>query len=374
MKNSIDLIIKLLVKLVVLLFVIFISFVGYVIVFSRQNNIEIDDTISYIKEIGTVISNKTNTISKDSVNILLPDTNANNTQISSKTLNSFYYDQLDDIAKTVYSSLDDNLDNLKNDNFNIDFDTKFNSILNSSDGQEKVEKAFQSALDAFIYDHPELFYLDLTKMSLHIKSSSIATKTTYRVSLVPNNVTSYLSSSFTSKTDVENAINKVQNEKTNIVNSISKESSNYDKALKVHDYLVKNLEYETSLQEENNRNIYGALIEKNVVCEGYAKAFKYLMDELNIECILVSGTATNSSGHSEAHMWNYIKLNDNWYGVDVTWDDPVIIGNTSSKNIIRHNYFCKGKSTFGKTHIPNGQISDTGIRFSIPELSETNYK
>ena len=49
MKNSIDLIIKLLVKLVVLLFVIFISFVGYVIVFSRQNNIEIDDTISYIK-------------------------------------------------------------------------------------------------------------------------------------------------------------------------------------------------------------------------------------------------------------------------------------------------------------------------------------
>ena len=223
MKNSIDLIIKLLVKLVVLLFVIFISFVGYVIVFSRQNNIEIDDTISYIKEIGTVISNKTNTISKDSVNILLPDTNANNTQISSKTLNSFYYDQLDDIAKTVYSSLDDNLDNLKNDNFNIDFDTKFNSILNSSDGQEKVEKAFQSALDAFIYDHPELFYLDLTKMSLHIKSSSIATKTTYRVSLVSNNVISYPSSSFTSKTDVENAINKVQNEKTNIVNSISKE-------------------------------------------------------------------------------------------------------------------------------------------------------
>lgn len=374
MKNSIDLIIKLLVKLVVLLFVIFISFVGYVIVFSRQNNIEIDDTISYIKEIGTVISNKTNTISKDSVNILLPDTNANNTQISSKTLNSFYYDQLDDIAKTVYSSLDDNLDNLKNDNFNIDFDTKFNSILNSSDGQEKVEKAFQSALDAFIYDHPELFYLDLTKMSLHIKSSSIATKTTYRVSLVSNNVTSYPSSSFTSKTDVENAINKVQNEKTNIVNSISKESSNYDKALKVHDYLVKNLEYETSLQEENNRNIYGALIEKNVVCEGYAKAFKYLMDELNIECILVSGTATNSSGHSEAHMWNYIKLNGNWYGVDVTWDDPVIIGNTSSKNIIRHNYFCKGKSTFGKTHIPSGQISDTGMKFSIPELSETNYK
>ena len=190
MKNSIDLIIKLLVKLVVLLFVIFVSFVVYVIVFSKQNNIEIDDTISYIKEIGTIIPNKTNTISKDSINILLPDTNTNSTQTATKTLRSFYYDQLDDIAKAVYSSLDNNLDNLKNENFNIDFDTKFNSILNSSDGQEKVEEAFQSALDAFFYDHPELFYLDITKMSLLIKSSSIASKTTYRASLVPSNASS----------------------------------------------------------------------------------------------------------------------------------------------------------------------------------------
>ena len=223
MKNSIDLIIKLLVKLVVLLFVIFVSFVVYVIVFSKQNNIEIDDTISYIKEIGTIIPNKTNTISKDSINILLPDTNTNSTQTATKTLRSFYYDQLDDIAKAVYSSLDNNLDNLKNENFNIDFDTKFNSILNSSDGQEKVEEAFQSALDAFFYDHPELFYLDITKMSLLIKSSSIASKTTYRVSLVPSNASlSFILNSFMSKADVESAINKVQNEKINIINTQQK--------------------------------------------------------------------------------------------------------------------------------------------------------
>lgn len=377
MKNGIDLIIKLLVKLVILLFAVFIAFVSYVIVFSKQNNIEIDDTISYIKEIGTSITDKTNTVSKESINILLPESNTNNSntnQIANKTLNYFYYNQLDDVAKNIYSSLDNNLDNLKNENFNIDFDTKFNSILNSTGGQEKIEKAFQSALDAFFYDHPDLFYLDLTKISLLIKSSSIASKTTYRVSIVPNNTSSYLSDSFKSNSDVENAINKVKTEKINIINSISKEASDYEKALKVHDYLVKNLEYESSLQEENNRNIYGALIEKKVVCEGYAKSFKYLMDELNIECIIVSGTATNSSGISEAHMWNYIKLNDKWYGVDVTWDDPIIIGNTNSKNIIRHNYFCKGQSVFEKTHIANGQISDTGMKFSIPELSQTNYK
>lgn len=84
-------------------------------------------------------------------------------------------------------------------------------------------------------------------MSLLIKSSSIASKTTYRVSIVPNNTSSYLSDSFKSNSDVENAISKVQTEKASIINSISKEASDYEKALKVHDYLVKNLEYESSL-------------------------------------------------------------------------------------------------------------------------------
>lgn len=141
MKNGIDLIIKLLVKLVILLFAVFIAFVSYVIVFSKQNNIEIDDTISYIKEIGTSITDKTNTVSKESINILLPESNTNNSntnQIANKTLNYFYYNQLDDVAKNIYSSLNNNLDNLKNENFNIDFDTKFNSILNSTGGQEKI--------------------------------------------------------------------------------------------------------------------------------------------------------------------------------------------------------------------------------------------
>ena len=86
-------------------------------------------------------------------------------------------------------------------------------------------------------------------------------------------------------------------------------------------------------------------------CEGYEKSFKYILDSLNIENILVSGTATNSSGEIESHMWNYIKLNNNWYGVDVTWDDPIIIGGFS-KNNLRHDYFLKGYTTFNKSHIP----------------------
>jgi len=137
--------------------------------------------------------------------------------------------------------------------------------------------------------------------------------------------------------------------------------------------LVNSLEYGTSLTKSNIHNIYGALVEREVVCEGYAKAFKYILDSLDIECILVSGNATNSSNQTELHMWNYVKINDFWYGVDVTWDDPIIIGQ-SILQYTRHNYLLKGYRTFINSHVPSGKISNTGMFFTLPILSDTNYK
>ena len=136
--------------------------------------------------------------------------------------------------------------------------------------------------------------------------------------------------------------------------------------------VVNSLEYDQSYANPNRRNIYGALVSKSVVCEGYAKAFKYILDSLEIECILVSGTAKNSSNKLDDHMWNYIKLNNHWYGVDVTWDDPIIIGGSTNK-IIR-DYFCKGYSVFDKTHFTQSKLSENGKSFLLPVLSYKNYK
>ena len=60
----------------------------------------------------------------------------------------------------------------------------------------------------------------------------------------------------------------------------------------------------------------------NVVCEGYAKAFKYLCDhtvfDSSIECILAGGDLVIGS-HSDPHMWNVLKMDDGKnYLVDVT--------------------------------------------------------
>ena len=70
-----------------------------------------------------------------------------------------------------------------------------------------------------------------------------------------------------------------------------------DKIKKVHDYLIDNLEYDSTFENDNIYNMYGALVNELTVCEGYAKAFKSIMDELKIPCVVVCGYADNIVGN-----------------------------------------------------------------------------
>ena len=142
----------------------------------------------------------------------------------------------------------------------------------------------------------------------------------------------------------------------------------------VHDYLINTIEYETTISKNNIYNIYGALVQNESVCEGYAKAFKYLLDELQIPCVMVIGQATNSKGETENHAWNYVQINGNWYAVDTTWDDPVIIGNGIIGNDVKYKYFLKGQNEFYKDHTPRFQFTDNGRQYTYPQLSVYDYR
>ena len=375
MKNLISFIIKTIIYLITFTFIVSVTFLICTIIFSHKNNISVEDTLTHFESIGREIITP-NSKDKDSLNIISA-TDDNNTSdyaitTSSSNVQKYYYYQLDTIAKTIYDELENNIDNLKKENYVINFNTQFNDLLHDSLGQYKLNKAFQSALDSFFYDHPEVFYIDLTKISLIITSTSLGPHITYTVKLEPKDGQNYLLDTFSSEKDVIKAISKVENIKNNLINQLTSDND-YNKVLKIHNTLINSIEYDSDSNKNTSHNIYGTLVNKKAVCEGYAKAFKYLLDSLNIESILVSGTGTNSSGDSESHMWNYVKLNENWYGVDVTWDDPVIIGGTS-KNNIRYDFFLKGKSTFLKSHSASGKISDIGILFKLPSLSTKNYK
>lgn len=64
------------------------------------------------------------------------------------------------------------------------------------------------------------------------------------------------------------------------------------------------------------RSEYGAMVNGWAVCEGYARAFQYLADKLDVISLFMEGDTAGGS-----HAWNMVWLDGNWYHVDVTWMD-----------------------------------------------------
>ena len=87
----------------------------------------------------------------------------------------------------------------------------------------------------------------------------------------------------------------------------------------VHDYLIKRTTYDRAYyQKDNSHNhLYNILNENRAVCQGYAVAFYIFMNEIDIPCSLISGYA------GENHAWNAVKIDGEWYFIDLTWDDPI---------------------------------------------------
>ena len=286
--------------------------------------------------------------------------------------NHYYYNQLDENAKIIYSALENNKENMRSGTYKIDFGTQFNSLLKQSDGEAKLNVAFQSAWNAFTYDYPEIFYIDITKLILTTKTTSIGSFSTHRVELANEENSTYYAEGISSKSDLIYKEEYAKKIRDKIVNNL-KGYSNYEQIKYVHNWLIDNLEYDTTYKQTDIHNVYGALVNRKVVCEGYARAFKYILDGLDIENILVSGTATNSNNSTESHAWNYVKLDGKWYAIDVTWDDPIIKGGGRLTDKLRYQNFLKGKDEFLSNHIEDGYLSENSIKFIFPELNSKNY-
>ena len=99
-----------------------------------------------------------------------------------------------------------------------------------------------------------------------------------------------------------------------------------------------------------------------------------MLDKLNIDTIVINGTGINEQGQ-ENHAWNYVSLDNRWYGVDCTWDDPIIIGDLSYyKEKKYYTYFLNGRNAFYNNHIPFETFYGSNLKINYPELNEDNYQ
>ena len=286
------------------------------------------------------------------------------------TVNKYFYNQLNKYSQTMYKAFESNKEQMKTGRHQVNFGTTFTDVLSGSNGQEKLGEYFQSAVEAYIYDNPDVFYLNPSKMYLNIETITRGNKKSYNVYINNRETTNYLIDEFNSKEEINNALSKIESVRNSLLSR--KTNNTYQNIKMVHDYLVDNISYDSSLTGENIYNLCGALVNNKCVCEGYAKAFKYLLDGMGIECTLVIGKGTNSSGKSENHAWNYVKLDGNYYAVDATWDDPIVIGGSATQSM-KTKYFLKGQKEMSKDHFPSGKFTEEGQEFNYPPLSYTSY-
>ena len=111
-------------------------------------------------------------------------------------------------------------------------------------------------------------------------------------------------------------------------------------ALTVHDYIISNYIYDYNYSTGDEMYCSGGLLYNGKgVCNAYAYLYNYIMHRYNIECYVTSSDSMN-------HAWNIIKIDNNYYHVDCTWDDPIYSDGSDNFGQADHTYFLKSDKNF----------------------------
>jgi transglutaminase/protease-like cytokinesis protein 3 len=102
---------------------------------------------------------------------------------------------------------------------------------------------------------------------------------------------------------------------------------------KIHDYIVNNARYDINKIDNLNdvtydsNTAYGTLFQGYAVCSGYADTMALFLDKMELPNIKVA---------NDKHVWNLVYIDNKWYHLDLTWDDPVI---DNGEQILSHAFF-----------------------------------
>ena len=274
------------------------------------------------------------------------------------------YKQLDSEEKRIYSEIRDGIAAGK-------------SVIEiASDDYNRSVDALYQAYDAVYYDFPEFFWINGGwKCNGDYKNGG------YIIYFEPM---FYDYWQYTN--DKSGYIEAVIDEAQRIASMAAGLPTDYDKVKFVHDYLVVNAEYDYVCLEEINKTVqrassqqshtvYGCLVNKVTVCDGYTKTFQLIMSMLGIEAEYCEGDAGGG------HAWNYVILDGDEYWIDITWDENELEdehGRLLAPNGANYDYFCVTDSKLYQTHTPEPDFKipvcdSTEYNFFVHEKSELKY-
>nr|WP_318684792.1 transglutaminase domain-containing protein [uncultured Acetatifactor sp.] len=180
----------------------------------------------------------------------------------------------------------------------------------------------KNVFEAVYNDHPELFWLETEYSCKYLRGGQCV-----EITLQFNETAAYLAE----------AGQLFDAAAESILEGARQLESDLDRERYVHDALVELVDYNETA--DMNQSAYSALVGGSTVCAGYARAFQYLMQQLNIPCYYCTGYS------GQDHAWNIIRIGQEYYNVDVTWNDT---------NPSTYDYFNKSDEELASTHIRRG--------------------
>ncbi|MNO32164.1 hypothetical protein D3C76_221480 [compost metagenome] len=171
--------------------------------------------------------------------------------------------------------------------------------------------------------------------------------------------------------DKERAKEVEQAAKAVVAQKILPDMTTREKIKALHDYVVLNTayDYENYVNDtipEVSYTVYGVLMQHKAVCQGYALTMKILLDLINVENYLITGTV-NGNGHE----WNIIVLDGVYYHLDATWDDPT----HDTPGTVRYDYFLILDEKMAQDHVFDREgIKEALQRFKIIDEVKVDFK
>ena len=214
-------------------------------------------------------------------------------------------------------------------------------IYNGVDPLSKDE--LRMVMDAYIRDYAHHFWLG----------------NSYSYSSSSETVLQILPQYIMTGTELEDAQAAFDAAVEQILSGLDSSMTEFEKELYLHDVLAGMVTYEFT---DNAHNAYGALVEGKAVCEGYAEALQYLLQRAGIQSFIATGSSINpGTGVGEAHAWNYVRIDGQYYHVDLTWNDQ--------DEYLFHAYFNQTDAIIQEDHA----INETAYPLPVCDATDAMY-
>ena len=200
-------------------------------------------------------------------------------------------------------------------------------IFKIYDGEHKISvEELTVVYDAYRRDHTEHFWMG------NQYSYTINPETNVVIEMQPVYVMT--------AEELNAAKAKFNNAISNIISKMNSSLSDYEKEKYLHDALASKVTY---VEGDNAHNAYGALVEGEAVCEGYAEALQCLLQAAGLQSIIVLGSSVNPATNTEeGHAWNMVRIDGEYYHTDLTWNDQ--------ESAIFYAYFNQDDATIKLDH------------------------